>query len=200
MRIKDMKQTVKLLQDEWNLGKKESKSEGNICAWIYLMEILEETEKFVYYRDRGKLIGLAGYSKDNSNKYYIRKKFYSFIKKQLYKSKKIKNLDGLKQYENNYNYKPDELKNYFDGELSILILDKNYRGQGIGKKLLLKVFELAKKDNMKKLQILTDESCSYQIYEKLGCKKIYETIVDNKEFEKYINTPKERAFIYEKAL
>ncbi len=37
---------------------------------------------------------------------------------------------------------------------------------------------------MKNLQILTEESCSYAIYEKLGCKKIYETTVENKEYGK----------------
>ena len=53
---------------------------------------------------------------------------------------------------------------------------------------------------MKKLQILTDESCSYEIYEKLGCKKIYETIVENKEYGKLGNVLTEKAFIYEKKL
>lgn len=200
MKIKDMRQAVKLLDNEWNLGKKESCSKGTICAWIYLMEILEKTEKFVFYKQHGKLLGFAGYSKNSSTKHLVKKKFYTFIKKQLYKSKKIKNLDGLKQYENNYQYVPDELENYFDGELIILIVDKKYRGQGIGKKLLLKAFELAKNDNMKNLQISTDESCSYQIYEKLGCKKIYETIIENKEFIKLKNITREKAFIYEKKL
>ena len=82
----------------------------------------------------------------------------------------------------------------------MLILDKNCRGKGIGKKLLLEVFELAKKDKMKNLQILTDESCSYGIYEKLGCKKVYETIIENKEYSKLGSVLTERAFIYEKKL
>ena len=80
----------------------------------------------------------------------------------------------------------------------MLILDKSYRGKGIGKELLLQVFDLAKKDNMKNLQILTDESCSWQFYEKLGCKKVYETIVENKEYGKLGNITTEQAFIYEK--
>lgn len=54
------------------------------------MEILEETEKFVYYRENEKLLGLAGYSKDSSKKYILGKRFYTFIKNQLYKSKEIK--------------------------------------------------------------------------------------------------------------
>lgn len=200
MRYKDMKYAVKLLESEWNLGKKESGASGNICAWIYLMGILEETEQFVYYRKNGKLIGFTGYSKSNSKRHILKKKLYSFIKKQLYKSKKIKDLNALKNYEHNYNYLPGDMKNYFDGEVSILILDKSYRGKGIGKELLLQVFDLAKKDGMKNLQILTDESCSWQFYEKLGCKKIYETIVENKEYGKLGNIPTEQAFIYEKKL
>lgn len=66
--------------------------------------------------------------------------------------------------------------------------------------MLLEVFELAKKDNIKKLQIVTDESCNYKFYEGVGCKKIYETVIENKEMEKIKNEYSERAFIYEKIL
>ena len=184
MKIKDMKQAVCLLEKEWDLGEKESGASRHLCAWIYLMEILEETEQFVYYRENGKLLGFAGYSNDKSKKHILRKKFYSFIKKQLYKSKEIKDIKALHEYENNYDYVPEELKNHFDGEVSMLIIDEKIRGKGIGKKLLLELFELAKKDKMKNLQILTDDSCSYYIYESLGCKKVYETVVENKEYGK----------------
>lgn len=81
-----------------------------------------------------------------------------------------------------------------------MIVDKSYRGKNIGKKLLLQVFELAKKDNMKNLQILTDESCNYKFYESCGCEKVYETIVKNQEYGKLGKTLKEKAFIYEKKL
>ena len=198
MKYKDMKQAVKLLEDEWDLGEKESGASRHLCAWIYLMEILEETEQFVYYKENGKLLGFAGYSKWNSKKHLLKKKFYSFIKKQLYKSKEIKDLKALKEYEINYDYVPENMRDYFDGELSMLILDKSYRGRGIGKKMLLEIFELAKNDKMKNLQILTDESCSYKVYESVGCKKVFETIVENKEYGKLGNITKEQAFIYEK--
>ena len=130
----------------------------------------------------------------------MRKKIYKFIKNKLYKSKSIKNLNAFKQYEKNYNYIPKNLENYFDGEVSILIVDKDYRGRKIGKKLLLDVFKLAKEDNMVNLQIVTDESCNYKFYENLGCKKIYETVVKNKEPDKLGNIYQEKAFIYEKTL
>lgn len=200
MYYSEMKQAVKLLANEWNLGKKESGATGNICAWIYLFTILEESEKIVTYKDGRKLVGFCGYSRNNSKKHLFKKKFYAIVKNKLYKNKNIKDLHALKQYENNYDYLPKELENYFDGEVSILLVDKNYRGKSIGKKLLLEVFNLAKKDNMKNLQILTDESCNFKFYENCGCKKIYETIVKNQEYGKLGNISSEKAFIYEKNL
>ena len=200
MTIKDMKQAVKLLSKEWNLGKKEAGADNDICAWIYLLDVLQESEKIITYKSGNKLIGFCGYSKENSNKHMVSKKIYGFIKNRLYKSNSIKNLKAFKEYESNYNYIPEKLKNYFDGEISILIVDEDYRGKNIGKKLLLDVFELAKKDNMKNLQILTDESCNYKFYEKLGCQKVYETIVENKEIGQLGNGYTEKAFIYEKKL
>lgn len=200
MYYSEMKQAVKLLANEWNLGKKESGATGNICAWIYLFTILEESEKIVTYKDGRKLVGFCGYSRNNSKKHLFKKKFYTIVKNKLYKNKNIKDLHALKQYENNYDYLPKELENYFDGEVSILLVDKNYRGKSIGKKLLLEVFNLAKKDNMKNLQILTDESCNFKFYEDCGCKKIYETIVKNQEYGKLGNISSEKAFIYEKNL
>lgn len=200
MKYNEMKQAVKLLSKEWNLGKKEAGADNDICAWIYLFDVLQESERIIKYKDGNKLIGFCGYSKEYSNKHKLSKMFYGFVKNRLYKSKSIKNLKAFKEYENNYNYMPDELKNYFDGEVSILIVDEDYRGKKIGKKLLLDVFELAKKDNMKNIQILTDESCNYNFYESLGCKKVYETIVENKKIEQLGNGYTEKAFIYEKKL
>lgn len=200
MKVKDMKQAVNLLMNEWNLGSKESGTDKRFCALIYLMEILEETEKFVYYRENGKLLGFAGYSKNNSRKYIFRKKFYTFIKNMLYKSKKIKDLESLKEYQKNYEYTPKELENYFDGEISILILDEKCRGKGIGKGLLNDIFKLAKIDNISSLKILSDESCNYGIYEKLGCKKVYETVVENKEYGKLGSVTTEKAYVYKKKL
>lgn len=200
MNYNEMKQAVKLLSKEWNLGKKEAEANNDICAWIYLLGILQESEKIIKYKDGKKLIGFCGYSKESSYKHMTSKKLYELVKNRLYKSKSIKNLEALKEYENNYNYVPKELKNYFDGEVSILIVDEDYRGKKIGEKLLLKVFECAKKDNMKNLQIMTDESCNYKFYENLGCKKVYETIIENKEIGQLGNGYTEKAFIYEKKL
>ena len=69
MKTSEMKQIVNMLYNEWNLGKKEAKAKGKICAWIYLFEVLEETEKVVLEKENNKVIGMCGYANWNSKKY-----------------------------------------------------------------------------------------------------------------------------------
>lgn len=194
MKLSDMFQAVDLLYNEWDLGKRAAGAKGKICAWIYLMEILEETETIVTYKEGKKLIGFCGYAKWNSNKHKIKKKIYHSLKKFFLYNPTIKDRSAIQKYLETYSYTPDKLKDYFDGEISILIVDKNYRGKGIGKELLLKNFENAKNDKVKRLQILSDESCNFKIYETCGCKKVYETTLINGEKDTQIG------YIYEKML
>lgn len=200
MSIKDMRQVVKLFENEWSLGEVECGASRHLCAWIYLMEILESTEKSICYRENNRLLGFASYSNTKSKKHILRKRMYAFFKKLLHKSKEIKDLEALIEYEGSYKYSPEEFQNYFDGEVLMLIIDKGARGKGLGTKLLEELFELAKKDNMKNLQILTDESCNYSIYESLGCKKIYEGMVENKSYENKDSVFSEKVYIFEKRL
>lgn len=199
MRLKQAKEIVQLFSNEWDLGKKGSKEKGNICAWIFFFEMMEESEKIVIEKRNNKVIGICGYSKYTSNKHKLRKLFYRIPKTILiHKNSQVKK--SINEYNNNYDYTPKELENYFDGELSILIVDKKYRGHNIGKKMITKIFEYAKKDNIQNLQILTDESCNFTFYEKIGCKKIYEKTIMNKENNRCGPTSSEIGYIYEKKL
>ena len=201
MNIKEMRQAVEILGKEWNLGKKESEAEGNICAWIYLMEILEESEKIITYKEDGELVGFCGYAKWNSKKNLLRKNIAKIIKKKLMNSKKIKNKEAIKKYYENYGYYcPKDLEKKFDGEISILIVKKEYQNKGIGTNLLLEVFKLAKEDGLKKIQILTDESCNHEFYEKCNCKIVYETKIENIESNIVGNKEFETAYVYGKEL
>ena len=198
MNLVEMKQSVDILYEEWDLGKTPSRSKGKVCAWIYLFEILEETEKIVIEKENGKVIGICGYAKWNSKKHIIRKKLFHILKTILILSPLVKDKKAIYKYNNDYDYTPEELVNYFDGEISILILNSDYRGKGIGKKMLSQVFEYANNDNMKNIQILTDESCNFKFYEACGCEKIYEKLINNGEPNKCGNTSSEIGYIYEK--
>ena len=201
MNIKEMKQAVEILGKEWNLGKIESGAKGNICAWIYLMEILEESEKIITYKENGELVGFCGYAKWNSKKHVLRKNISKIARKILMNSKKIKDKEAIKKYYKNYGYyEPKELEKNFDGEIFILIVKKEYKNKGIGTKLLLEVFKLAKEDGIKKIQILTDESCNHKFYEKCNCEIIYETKIQNIESSIVGNKKFETAYVYGKEL
>ena len=195
-----MRNIVNLLDNEWDLGKTPSKAKGKICAWIYLFEILEESENVVIEKEGNNVIGICSYAKWNSKKHLIKKKFYNILKNLLIHSPFIKDKKAVIKYNEDYDYTPKEMENYFDGKVSILIVDENFRGKGIGKKLLLKIFELAKNDNMKNLQILTDESSNFKFYERLNCTKVYEKIIPNGEPDKLGNVTSEIGYIYEKRL
>lgn len=200
MNLVEMKQAVDMLYDEWDLGKTSSRSKGKVCAWIYLFTILEETEKMVIEKEDGKVIGICGYAKWNSKRHIVRKKFFHILKLILIWRPLVKDKKAIYEYSNNYDYTPEELANYFEGEISILILNSKYRGKGIGKKMLSLVFEYAKNDNMKNIQILTDESCNFKFYEACGCKKVYEKVINNGEPNKCENVISEIGYIYEKRL
>ncbi len=200
MKFKEYRQMADLLYNEWDLGKKQSQAKGKTCAWIYLFQILEETEELLVEKEQEKVIGICGYAKWNSNNHLLRKKFYTVLKNVLIHSPLIKNKNAIYKYNEDYDYTPEELKNYFDGEISILIVDKDYRGKGIGRKLILECFELAQNDNMNNLQILTDESCDFKFYEMVGCKKVYQKVIQYGEPDKCKNICSEEGYIYEKKL
>lgn len=183
-----------MLYEQWDMGKEKSKSIGKTCAYIYLFDILSEAEKLILKYENKTLIGYASYSKWNSKKHFLRKKFYGTLYKILINSPLVKNKKAIDEYYMIYNEIPTEFDRYFDGEVGILIVDKKYRGKGYGKELLSKVFDLAKQDNMKNIQILTDDSCNYKIYEKFGCEKIFEVTIPVGEPGK----SKEENYIYEK--
>lgn len=200
MKIKYHKQIVDILYKEWDLGKTASKAKGKTCAWIYWFEILNEAEGIVIEKINNMIIGVCAYTRRNSKRHIIRKKIYGLLKWMLIHSPFVKDKNAIYKYNSNYDYLPKELENYFDGEVIILIVDKQHRGKGLGKKLLNKIFEMARNDDMRNIQILSDESCNYKFYEALGCIKIYEKVIPNGEPDKCGNIIDEKGFIYEKKL
>ena len=200
MKIKHHKQIVNMLYNEWDLGKTAAKAKGKTCAWIYWFEILSESEQIITEKINDNIIGICSYSNWNSKKHIIRKKIYAFLRKTLIHSFLVKNKNAIYKYDNDYDYFPKKLENYFDGEIKILIVDKHFRNKQIGKKLLNRIFEIASNDNVTNLQILSDESCNYKFYENLDCQKIYETIIPNGESNKCRNMSIEKAFVYSKKL
>lgn len=95
MLIFKLKRMTELLYNEWDMGKKASGAKGKTCAYIYLFEILSETEKLVLKKENNKIVGFAGYSKWNSKKDIIRKTFYGLLAKLLINSPLVKNKQAI---------------------------------------------------------------------------------------------------------
>ncbi len=195
----DIPQAINLLLTEWNLGVKESNGPKWVCGMLYLNDIILESRYMIALKNKNKLIGYCGYSDNNYIKHnkiiYIHNKINELLEHLL------NNRQGYVDYINNYEYTPEFLEKSFDGEVSIIILDKQYRGLGLGKKLLNHIFKVAKQKGVERLKILTDESCNYNFYTSLGCKKIYETDILNKEEDRtHSKCIIEKAYIFEKVL
>ena len=124
-----------------------------VRGYIFVKLCLK-VKKVILEKESNTVIGVCGYAKWSSKKHLFRKKFYKLLKNILISSHLIENKDGMLRYLENYDYTPMQLKDYFDGEISIIIVDDKYRNKGIGKKMILEIFEYAKKDKINRLQIL----------------------------------------------
>lgn len=182
------------MDKEWDLGKTSAEIKENISARIYMLEILMYSTEIIVCLDNKKVVGFAGYDKYNDKRDWLKKKLISFVRRLLFYSHKIKHKDKLKEYYSAYSYTPKSLNGKFDGELIMLITRSEYRGKGIGSKLFNIICKMARDNNVKKISIDTDDSCNWSFYERNGCKRVYETYIENGE------KLREKAYIYEKAL
>ncbi len=200
MRLSEIRQAVTLLDNEWELGEVDTRTNGRVCAWLYLLEILAESEKIVVATVDKRVVGFAGYAKWNSENKKIRKKLYQICRSIILYSPLVKNREALVRYNDNYDYVPAKMAEALEGEVSILLVDEEFRGRGLGKRLLSEVFELARKDGMRNIQILTDESCNFHFYERMGCEKYYETEIENQEYGRLGKVSIEKAYVFVKWL
>lgn len=194
LKIKHLSEFAQMLGEQWDLGKSSSQAEGQICAVIYLLDILKESSELLAASDGGELLAVAGYFKTSSKKSFLRRKLSTLLQKIAWLSPKIKNKEALKKYYETYEVIPEDMKKNFDCELSILIAKNKVRGKGIGSKIFNTICELAKKDGCKNMFIETDDSCTHTFYERNGCTKFFEKEVVNGELGS------EQAYVFEKNL
>ena len=59
-----------------------------------------------------------------------------------------------------------------DAELELFVVDPEYRGQGIGKRMFNSMLEFYRKTGTENFFLHTDTSCTYQFYERRGMNRI----------------------------
>lgn len=60
------------------------------------------------------------------------------------------------------------LNQQFDGEITLFVVDKNARGNGLGKILLTKCLNLIIESNHQNIFLTSDNECNYTYYQKYG--------------------------------
>lgn len=184
-----------MLGKVWDLGSKSSQTPKSLCQKIYMYELLFYGDLLYVYVVNNKAVGMVGLTITNKKRKGIKYRFYKYRKNKLMKDKIIKNKDALIKYYECYDYASEEIKNQCDCELDILILDEEYRGKKLGLKLFNFICEKASAKGLKNLRIDTDESCSFDFYEKCGCVKLQE-----QNTNAYGEGEGEKVFVYSKRL
>lgn len=196
MKLKDIKQAVRMLSDEWDLGRGVCNGRGDRYAMIYIMDVLSCSDRLVTCHVGDELIGFAGYQKFGSIGHNVSKGIYWMAKNVIKLTLGRKKIKALREYYNNYNYVPNEAMKQFDGELSILFVNKRYRHKGVAKDMMNYLLGLYRENEECKLCIMTDESCDYGFYDSIGCEKIYETEVTNYEKSRIGDRLTQNAYVY----
>ncbi len=151
----------------------------------YLYDCLaEKTFSMVAEKD-GKIVGIIlGNAKKD---YKAQKAFINKLKSMYHISlvaiKSIIYKTNIRQYNgitNIYNQLMKNANKDFDGVLTLFVVDKEYQGNGIGKKLLYYLLEYEKQSKTKNIYLYTDSKCNYKFYDKLGFNKIGEDIFNIK--------------------
>ena len=83
-----------------------------------------------------------------------------------------KTLKAHRDFSQNYKELMGDKEQQFDGELTLLIVDKQYRRVGIGKTLIHQFLEYMKQTKAKNFYLLTDTMCQYTFYDRQGFRKI----------------------------
>lgn len=158
------KQCMKLLHDQWTLGRvREDGTEYNtyLFSWLYLFEILRRSyRQFVTYAPNTEdVIGFIGYSDKLKPAYRYQILYWILI---CYLSVRYRN-NYIKMY-HEWNRHVDEIQK-FDGELSIFIVHPKYRRCGLGRMMFGAMCADARSNGLRNFLIYTyEESCTVAFY------------------------------------
>ena len=145
-------------------GFNNTKKETTIFSWLYLLEIICGSEEMFVLTIDNTIVGMSGFSNGSHRKLHWKLAFlilfavvWIFYDRNIFSTYKI------------YNFYRPYLR-LCDGELSILVVNKKYRGYGYGKKLFEKACSAAASFGHKKILICTyDRYCDVSFYEAMGC-------------------------------
>lgn len=145
----------------------------------YVYSCLSEATYTCVAEQNGKVVGVImgkaekDYSLLAHLPYIIKTITYGF--KMMRYGKKCKN--GIADYRNILEIYQDfsrKHKGEFDGVLTLFAVNEECRGLGVGKELLSRLFDYLQKQNVGRIYLYTDTTCSYEFYEHKGFERLEE--------------------------
>lgn len=169
-------------------------TDGKILKYFkrqYVYSCLSEATYTCVAEKDGQIVGvIMGNAKKDYN---VLKHIFYIIKTAVYSSKMVwylrknkKMIEDFKKLHRIYQKILQKHKSEFDGVLTLFAVNENYRGYGIGKALLEKLFNYLQEQQVKKIYLYTDTTCNYGFYEHQGFKRLEEQALELiKEKEKF---------------
>ncbi|HWT26644.1 MAG TPA: GNAT family N-acetyltransferase, partial [Mobilitalea sp.] len=149
----------------------------------YVYSCLSEAIYTCVSEQDGKIIGvIMGHAKTDYHilrhlPYVANMARYSLKMKYLSRKSKA----GIKDYKNLhkiYHNFSQKHKGEFDGVLTLFAVDESCRGFGVGKNLLAGLLDYLHEQNVKRIYLYTDTTCSYGFYEHMGFERLEEQILN----------------------
>ena len=151
-----------LIHEQWDLNNTDKKT--NIFSWLYLLEIIRMSRMNFVLVSNETVVGMSGFSDGGRRNLKWSIAFYLLIAVAwLFYDRNIFTTYRI------YNFYRPYLR-LCDGELSILVVGKEFRGFGYGRKLFEKACAEAANFGHKKILICTyDTYCDVSFYDAAGC-------------------------------
>ena len=163
-----------------------------MIAYIKLSLLLSDYTEICYMNGivLGFLFGTTNISINIKKQIQLYRLFWQFIRGKYGKIK------HPLLFAKNFLFTSIKVNHYckkFDSEIVLFVVSKEYRGQGIGKKLICNYIEYLKKMNKKTMYVHTDIESNWRFYKKYGFIK-YKDFYDNEL--SYLRKQKLYSYIY----
>ena len=139
---------------------------------IYLRSCLEEQTYTKVVETQGKVIGILCGRSDADYKRSVWTPYTCGLLGRLLKLHLTKEgsatIKAYRDFSKIYKELIQGREEDFDGELTLLLVDENYRGTGIGKQLTQRFLNHMKKAGGQSIYVYTDTGCNYGFYDRLG--------------------------------
>lgn len=159
-----------ILSNEWNLGCLQTKLPKIVCGLRYLFASLLCSHKSYVAVYNFNVLGIIciRYPNKEDNQWYTY--LFNLCEKNIFWDKR----KAFQEYDNQYSYIENKCDEIADTVLELFIVDKKYRGFGVGKSLL----DIGLSQAKTSISVSTDTNCNYQFYLHNGFE-----IIESKELD-----------------